>query len=546
MRNHDTRPWALLLLGGALAGCAGGEEAAFDPSPDDGISACTLDADCPSGLVCRASECVNPEDLLPPDLEQPQIVGRPAATATRLLTLSAATDALLLIEPERLELEAVPVPRGPTALAVIPDEEAALVLSEATRSLTFLDLEAGPSAEVLRLARRYVAVDVSPDGAWAVLWTPDGVEPDEGAEGLVAVVDLDALAAGEGAAVELAAGFRHTDVHFVAQGGATTELVVLGKGAATFVTLGRLDEAGYRPERMRLPEAFAEVIGREVVARPGAQVLLLRSLASAGIGLLDVGQRRLTELALPGRATDLDLSPDGARALAALRGVGQLALLPLPDVLSSSAALELIDVDGVTPGQVELSADGTHAAVFSGQDGSERFGWIELSSGALTVFDGIEKEVRSIGLSPDGRTALVVHQANPTSSVADDYERAVDRDEGYSLVDLESGFAQLKRTGSVAPLEITFTASGRRAAITLRDDAEQRHRVEAADLDRLVVTPYELASSPRFLGALPGSERVWVTQDHPAGRISVLDLAAGRLRTLTGFELDAEITEGPR
>jgi hypothetical protein len=532
---------ALVAMVGALGACAGGGDSAGVPNDNGGLSGCALDGDCPTGLICQAAACVNPEDLLPPDVEQPRDLDRPQTSAGRLFTLAPEGDALLVLDPSTLQVLAVPVPSGPQSLAVRPGLASALVLSGASRALTRVDLEPTPALVGARLARRYGQVTVSPDGRWALLWTPATVDAAEDEEGVVALVDIEAMGTRSASVFEAAAGFRLTDVHFVTDAGLATRAAVVGKGSVTVLELARLGEAGYRPQRVLLPPTFAEVVGREVVAQPGAATLLLRSLGEPALAVVTLtGSATVAQRPLPARATDLDLSPQGDFAVAALRSAGLLAVLPLPEALSSTAAVRFIPVAGVAPGQVELSADGGRAAVFSTADDAEVMGWVDLEQGDLRLVDGLEKAVRGVVLSPDGVGAVVVHRP-VTSSVADDYERMVDADEGYSLVDLDSGFVQLVRTRGAPPDEVVFGDSGRYAAITVRDDATARHRVEAADLGTLVVKSHALASTPRYAGALPGGEGVWILQAHPAGRISVLDLATDQLRTLTGFRLNAEI-----
>ena len=532
----------LLLFASSLTlwACAGGGDASLDPNDPGGLSGCALDGDCPTGLICQAGACVNPDDLRPPDVEVRPEADRPQSSGGRLFTLAPDSDALLVIDPDTLDIQAVPVPSDPQSLAVRPGLRSAVVLSGSSRALTRVDLEPAPALFMTRLPRRYGQVVASPDGRWALVWTPASVDAAEDAEGVVGLVPLEAMGTAEEVVHEVAAGFRLTDVHFVMEAGAATRVAVVSKAAVTHIELARLGDPGYRTQRVLLPASFAEVVGREVVAQPGSSVLLMRSLGEAALAVVDVVSSSVAQLPLPARATDLDLSPSGDFAVAALRGSGQVALLPLPLAPSSSTALRLFDVTGVPPGQIEVAADGRHAAVFSTTDGAERVGWLDLEQGSLQLIDGLDKAVRAVVLAPDGAGALVVHRP-VTSSVADDYERMVDADEGYSLVDLTTGFVQLVRTYGAPPQEVVFGASGRYAAVTVRDDATGRHRVEAADFATLVVRSLDLASTPRYAGALPGSEAVWIIQAHPAGRISVLDPAAGRLRTLTGFQLNAEI-----
>ncbi len=539
MRRHDS----LLLWLVVGAACAG--DNASVPTPE--LGPCAVDTDCPSGLLCREAACVSPDDLLPVEFEVDDRISRPVATDAFLFALSIDSSSVLVIDPLDLEVRAVLVPREPIAVSRIPNTDSVAVVSREGKSLSIVSAdEDGLARESVALGRRYAALEVAPDGRYAIVFTPDGVEPDEGAEGLVAIVDLEALARGEPSApVEIAAGYRHTDVFFRVERGQTTLAVVLGKNDATLVELARLDEPGYRPARIALPETLAEVVGREAIAVESSQYVLMRALRHPGIAVLDLDLATLTDVTLSTAATDLDLADDGSVAVGALRATNQVVVLPLPDALTSSSSVRLLDIDGVRAGQVELGASGRRVVVYSRFDEVERFGVLDLEDDSLRVFDRLEKKVRQVAVSDDGATAIVLHDAEPDSTVADPYERAVDQDEGYAIVDLETGDAQLKRTGDVAPTSLVF--SGRHASVTLRDPDDVAHRVETIDLDRLVTQTFRLGSAPEFTGVFGGDDpRVWVTQRHVAGRISILDVEAERLRTLTGYQLNARIEGGDR
>lgn len=544
MRSRRWPQAPVLLILGAL-GCGDSADLAR-PGADPGQEGrCTLDADCSGGLICRESRCVSPEDLLPPDREDDRLAGRPVQAGRFLLTLAPDAGAVLLIDPADLSVQSVPVASDPVALLALPGRSEAAVLSREGRRLGLLAVDGDlPRLVSLRLPRRYGGLALSPDGRFAVLFTPDGAPPDAGAEGLVAVIDLDALARGEAVPVEVAAGYRHVGVYFRA--GSHPSALVVGKDEVFVIDLERtVADPVLAPTRVVLPEAYGDVAGREVLALEGAGYLLLRSFASAGVGVLEVETARFWVVPLPALPTDLELHPAGDRVLAALRAAGALAILPLPAALTSSAAVELIAIPQVSPGLVEISADGRLAALYGTQDGSERFALLDLETRELRVIDRLRKILRSVAFSPDTESVVVLHRAEPDSTVADPYERAVDRDEGYSLVDLDRGRTQLVRTGEAAPVELVFAPTTRRAALTLRHDPSRSFRVEALDLETLIARSHPLGSAPQFAGALAAQaghgERVWITQEHPAGRLSVLELATGALRTLTGYRLNAEI-----
>jgi hypothetical protein len=63
------------------------------------------------------------------------------------------------------------------------------------------------------------------------------------------------------------------------------------------------------------------------------------------------------------------------------------------------------------------------------------------------------------------------------------------------------------------------------------------------DLRSFQVDPIALGSPPVSVGAIPGSRRVFIGQDHPDGRISFVDWATGELESVTGFELNSRIRE---
>ena len=105
---------------------------------------------------------------------------------------------------------------------------------------------------------------------------------------------------------------------------------------------------------------------------------------------------------------------------------------------------------------------------------------------------------------------------------------------------------QLQRTGTTKPTRFAFSPAGGFVGVALRDDALKRFQLMAVNLTSLVSTTLPLASTPLFMGTVPQASgvtphRVFVSQDHPAGRISVIQLDTGQVRTATGFTLNGEI-----
>jgi hypothetical protein len=235
--------------------------------------------------------------------------------------------------------------------------------------------------------------------------------------------------------------------------------------------------------------------------------------------------------------------------VAALRSAGSVAYIELPADLQTPSGIDTIALDGGVVGQValppQMPSTGMFAMVYSTVTDAESFARVELPSGVVTRYP-LEKKVEEISLSPDGLSALILHKADPGTSATDPYEAAVDRDQGFSVFDVRSGFWQLQRTGTTRPSRYAFSPAGGFVGVALRDDALKRYRLMAVNLSTLVSSTLPLASTPLFMGTVPQAlgvtpHRVFVSQDHPAGRISVIQLDSGQVRTATGFTLNGEI-----
>ncbi|AKU90520.1 hypothetical protein [Vulgatibacter incomptus] len=546
-----TRAGCPLLLVLALAGCGAGSPFGGDGTGGSGPGPCTWDRDCPQGLVCIEREC-RAEDDLPPEQPDSRTFLPPAASERFVYALSPEAGTVAVIDPVRVSVESVPLPAEPVDLAVVPDTDAIVALSRKGAALSFLDLGGAPSLEVLRLGRRLSKLSLAPDASWALLWNPDGSPLDAGAEGLVLLVDVGALRGGTPQpAIERVAGRRHSHVFFRSDDGAARDAVVVGKDEISIFDLA--DPAAMpTPERVLLPPAFSELLTRTVIASEDGAWLLLASVASGELLVLDVEHRALSTLPLPGAPSHLAIS--GHTVVVTLRTSGRAAWFALPDAVAAPELIRVAEVSlpgarcetpgcTVRPGQARISADGSFALLFTDAGGTESFGRLDLASGGFDVFDRGRKQVRTLAISPDGSRAVILHKPDPDSTVADLYERMVDQAEGYSVVDLGSGRSQLVLTGTVPPRDVVFAEGRRFAAVTLRSDPEGAFRADAIDLETLVPSSIPLASAPESAGPLAPllGDRIWVTQLHPAGRISFVDLAARSSQTVTGFELNGEI-----
>lgn len=529
---------------GGTGGGAGRDPDNWVPGGVDGGSGCTQQSECIAGYTCQSGLCV------PPETETDRRTGTPVATPHYVYALNPSAAQVARIDPVSLQIEAISVGAQPIALAALPGEDAAIVLSYDDGSLTIVDSASLPSRALrVGIKRQMSRLTVSPDGAWAVAWPDPAVPPSSGSEGVFTLINVNKARAGAPDAevrFDRAGGYRITDVLFRVDNGVATRLYVFAKSSVS--TFDLTDVASSLPTRLMLPASMsADVSSREVIANDDGRIVMLRSTVTPELASFD--GTRLTLVPLPEIATDLDLLPNGAAAVAALRVAGQVAYIEIPQDLTTPSGIQTFAVTGLTVGQVALPpvppTGGMFALVYSTVSTDEAFAHVALPSGVVTRHQ-LEKTVAEIAVSPDSRSALILHDPNPTSSVTDPYEKAVDAEEGYSIFDIPTGYWQLQRTGTTRPTRFAFSPKGGYVGIALRNDALNRHSLHAVNLNTLVPLALPLASTPLFMGTIPEAagvtpHRVFVSQKHAAGRISVIQLDSGQVRTATGFTLNAEI-----
>lgn len=554
--NNSIRPglWllAVLVVGGCSARLSSGgggdviDNGGTGGGGFQGGGGAGGNCSCSAGFTCQFGACVRNEIEVDRSLDN----APPVATPRYVYALNPTSASVARIDPISLQIESITVGPSPVALVAMPGEDAALALSSGDASLSLIESSTVPS-KVTRfpLKRQHGRLSLSPDGAFAVAWPDPALPPPSGAEGIFTLIDLKKARAGKPLTevlTERAGGYRITNVVFRTDLGATSRVSIFAK--STVSTWDLTAAASPLPQRLTLPASMStDLTAREVVSTPDGQVVMLRSTTTAELASFAAGA--LTVVPLSEIATDLDLMPDGKAAVLALRASSKVAYLKIPADILNPAGIQEFAVDGGVVGQVALPpmvpASGMFAFVYSSVGGEESFARVNLPSGVVTRYP-LEKTIDEISISPDAKSAIIIHQANPTTAATDPYEAAVDRDQGFSVFDVGSGFWQLQRTGATRPTRYAFSPVGGFVGVALRDDGARKYALQAVNLSSLVSTTLALASTPLFMGTVPEAmgitpHRVFVSQEHPAGRISVIQLDTGQVRTATGFTLNGEI-----
>ncbi len=148
-------------------------------------------------------------------------------------------------------------------------------------------------------------------------------------------------------------------------------------------------------------------------------------------------------------------------------------------------------------------------------------------------------------IHPNGHKAIIFHaKAAGDPAQAQSLDEFIDRSYGYSVFDLDQGFAKLQLT-PVDPGAMAMPASAQRAYVILDggDSEGALAEVQTIELDTGVVRHLTLGSPPQMVGVLPDAGTAFVSQRHALGRISFIDIATGAVRTITGFDLNSLIID---
>jgi hypothetical protein len=255
--------------------------------------------------------------------------------------------------------------------------------------------------------------------------------------------------------------------------------------------------------------------------------------------------------ALPAAITDLDLAPSGGFALAVVRDRSAVVRIPIPGAFDDPSTIRAITVGDEIIGSVSLTADESSALLYttaippgSAQipDSLKRLTILNLDGAPEPRTVQLRKAVASVAISPDSKTALVVSVKLPgeINDPAIDDSMKADRQFGYSLVQIDSGFVKLQVTA--APLgPFALTPDGTHLLVLFNQAAIRQ--VQNVELDSFRVTPIDLGSPPTSVGTVSSSGRAFVGQDHPDGRISFVDYETNSVQTVTGFELNSRIRQ---
>lgn len=501
---------------------------------------------------------------LPAEVEEALSFERPQAGQTAVYVPNPTTNRVAVVNASTYAIESLTVGSRPAYAATIPGKDVAIVINAGSRDAALLRTEAGVTkVQKLAVGHDANAIAVAPDGRHAVLY----LNATAGSSDAQSFQDLTVVALTPGAerAQRVSVGFRPRGVQFSADGSKAFVVTEDGISVLDFAALS----AGPTIARLvRLGDALGDPQSIDVqVAQSGAFAIARRE-GDSTLRLIDLSDGRIETLALaslnlpapiPGggvnpdagvpstgpELTDLDLSSDGSFAIAVLRDRGALVRVPLPGGFRDPSSVRVRRVADQLIGSITLARTGKRAIAYTTAlpiEGVILIDDIDSDTSPRSVV--LRKSVRAVALSDDGARALVLH-AKVSGGTPGSEDARIDASEGYSVIDMASGFVKLQLTSAaLREQDLLITPDARRLFALVRDDTKGIRAVDMIDLASFQVESLTLGKPPTSIGFLPGLARVFIGQAGEGGLITFFDAQAGtRLRDVSGFEIASRIRQ---
>ena len=294
---------------------------------------------------------------LPPEEHVESSFGAPVATGRYVWIANPSSGRVAYIDATTLAIKIVDAGNAPTWLAAVPskaDEDVAVVLNVLSRDATVLRAKGGAlTTASLPVPSSGNAWAVSPDGRWATAWTDARrVESPDPIDGYQDVTVLD-LRAGKEQATPLTVGYRPLAMGY---DGASKRAFAVTQDGVSVIDLGG-DEPTVVNNVPLGPDPLEDASQRAVSITPDGAYALVRREGKATIGVVSLDDASRADVELPGAATDLALSADGSQAVAVVRDLSLVALLPIPAIAADPTSFATFTVPDATVGAVVLATE---------------------------------------------------------------------------------------------------------------------------------------------------------------------------------------------
>ena len=487
------------------------------------------------GQDAAAADSSQSKPDLPPEQEQVEDYGAPEGTGSYVYIPATADDQVVRISGTSLQVKLIDVGSQPKVLAIVPGQDAAVVLNTGSDDVSIIrSSEAADDVVFVPVLPHCNRLAVAPDGKHALAWYDIARQKTGDLPGSLQAVSVIRLTDGAEAGLTISTGYQVQSVQFTADG---QKALVVTEDGLSVLNLAALQD-GDIAVPVPLGPNLAANIEREVQTTTDGQWAVVRDGNAAELRLVHIATGTQARTLLPSPPTDLDLVPGKNQAVAVLRESEQVALVDLPAAATDGVVDAVFtSTAGLTAGLARLTDDGKTALLYTSVTGIEQVGVLDLATGTVTQA-AVRKVVDNVVLLAGSRKALLIHRPAQGPGYSDPAEKLVDDAHGYTVLDLDTGFAKLVLT-PVKPGEIagSGTAGDNTGKAWLLLPQVGNYAVQSLGLKGLLTKDYGLGSEPKHIRWLPSAGVMAVVQQHPSGRVTFLNTETGAAKTVTGFQL---------
>jgi len=510
----------------------------------------------------------NPDaSSLPPEQEVDSSFQVPVATGRYVWVANPTSGRVAYVDAATVSVKTVEAGNAPTYLATVPGvTDEVIVLNVLSHDATLM--QAAPtglvSTMIPGLAPLANAWAVSADGHFALAWTDSKAALAAGAhdtlEGFQDLTAID-LRTASPRATTLAVGYRPVSITFSADG--SEAYVVTGDGV-TVIGLPAVAGGAVRVVRdVPLTDDPTEDADTRDVSVTATGTAMVRREGSADVRIVDLHAGTAGVVTLSGAVTDLDVTPDGTRAVAVVRETSQVAVLPLATAAAQPTTIASETIAEQVVGSAVITPDGAQAILYSNAAESETLVVVDLATGTYRLVR-VHALVLSVVPTPDGQFAVVLHRQPAATSGAGGSGGASPSDGGvkgadagavdagttpvianaFSVIPLDGSRAGRIQETTAPPGAVAWAPGSDHALITVSDQKMRTYGAYLVGVPALDVTSIALASPPIATGVVAGANRGYVAQSYSEGRITFIPFDQGSPQTLTGFDLGARVVDG--
>jgi hypothetical protein len=523
-------PWVLISIFGslaALAACssAGSPSYGADGGFETGVGG-TLTNPGDDGLGAPNDDGAPGVggSALPPEEEDPGDFRAPVVTGAFLWSANPESGRVALIDARDSSVHLLSAGLRPTHVFAVPSDPnapKAMIQNVGSADASFIEFKDGQFAERrIETPSRINRWTISDSGDVAIAWSApeEGVllDPTEGLQEIL-VARLDDP---EEPPVRLTVGYRPRQV-IISQD--EKRAVVISEDGFSVIDL-------VESIQVRRWISLGVGGGLDASVTADANFGLVRREGSKEIEIVSLTtDEDPFSLEMGAPVTDLDLGPDGL-VIALARELGEVLTFSMRYFDIDQLKPRRTTISGITVGSAVITDGGERAVLYTTAIAEERVAILELTPGDhfldyRTV--STKLAVRAVSTSPNGRYAVVLADGAPEGKG------------GFSMVSLDQErFPRI--VGTSAPVEaVALTDTG----VLVTAATSSVFEAQVGQLPGLTVEAFALASRPLSTGVIGELNLGYVAQSHPEGRVTFFSLNGDEVRTVSGYELSAEVID---